>query len=382
MRILMVSDVYFPRINGVSTSTATFKQEIKDLGHEVCLIAPDYPGAAAWPDEDVIRVPSRFLFFDEEDRMMRWNRARRLAAQAGQYDVVHIQTPFVAHYLGLRLARARGVPLVVSYHTFFEEYLFHYIPWLPRRLMRFAARHFTRAQCDDVDGLVVPSQAMMDVLRRYGVRTPGEVIPTGMELGHFNNGDGARFRDKLGLRPDQPVLTHVGRIAFEKNIDFLLRVYARVHAVRPDTAFVIAGEGPALKHVKQEAARLGIAEHMRFVGYLDRKTELLDCYRAGDLFLFASRTETQGLVLLESMAVGVPVASTAVMGTRDIVLPERGARHLPEDEQAFAEGVIELLDDKSRRESMGREALAFVREWSARAMAEKLVDFYGRVGKG
>lgn len=377
MKILMISDVYFPRINGVSTSIATFRRELLDMGHAVTLIAPDYPGAE--PEPGVIRIPSRYLPMDPEDRMMRWGPVLGLTERLRREgcDLVHIHTPFLAHYLGVRLARRLKVPRVESYHTFFEEYLHHYLPFLPDALMRFAARAFSRSQCNDVDGLVVPSRPMHAVLRRYGVRTPAAIIPTGLELEDFLRGDGAAFRARLGIAPGRPTLVHVGRIAHEKNIDFLLEVTARVKRELPDLALIVAGEGPALRHVRQQARRLGLSGTAYFAGYLDRRNALLDCYRAGDAFIFASRTETQGLVLLEAMALGVPVVSTAYMGTRDILDAGKGALVAEEDLEDFSAKVLRLLRDPVLRARLAAEAAAYVRsQWSARAQARRLVGFY------
>ena len=222
---MMISDVYFPRINGVSTSIQTFRRDLHEHGVHTLLITPQYPHGEQAPDPEIRRVRSRGVPRDPEDRMMRRGDIRRLlpelAAQA--WDVVHIQTPFVAHYAGLELARRLGVPAIESYHTYFEEYLHHYVPLMPRALMRFVARHFTRSQAESVDRLIAPSRAMRDALTAYGVRTPIVIIPTGLEADRFEPGDGARFRERCGISPERPVLVHVGRIAHEKNIDFLLR---------------------------------------------------------------------------------------------------------------------------------------------------------------
>jgi glycosyltransferase involved in cell wall biosynthesis len=242
--------------------------------------------------------------------------------------------------------------------------------------MRFLARRFTTSQCNALDALVVPSEAMRAALEAYGVRCPMQVIPTGMEMERFASGDGARFRAKLDIQPDQPTLVHVGRIAHEKNIDFLFRMLRRVADRVPRVVMIVAGEGPALAHCKSLVASLGLGNHVRFVGYLSRDSELLDCYRAGDLFVFSSRTETQGLVLLEAMALGVPVVSTAYMGTADIVKPERGARAAPDDEEGFAAIVMELLANPLSRAVMSAEACTYAATWSAQAMAAKLADFY------
>jgi glycosyltransferase involved in cell wall biosynthesis len=381
MRILMISDVYFPRINGVSTSIQTFRRGLHAAGHETILIAPEYPGAAPDIEPDILRVPSRGVPRDPEDRAMKLGAIRALRPQLEKLepDLVHIQTPFIAHYQGAALARALRVPVIETYHTYFEEYLHHYVPLLPRAVMRFIARRFTVSQCNVLDALVVPSRAMEQALLDYGVQCPMHIIPTGMEMDRFASGDGQRFRAQLGIAPGQPVLVHVGRIAHEKNIEFLFRMFEIVVRSKPGAVFVVAGEGPALTSCKAYVRTLGLAQQVRFVGYLSRERELLDCYRAGDLFVFSSKTETQGLVLLESLALGVPVVSTAHMGTADIVNPQRGAHVAPDDEAEFANTVVRLLDDAPRRAAMSAEARAYAATWSATAMADRLAGLYSAV---
>ena len=380
MRILHVSDVYFPRINGVSTSIQTFRRELARRGHETTLVAPAYPA----PHEDdarTVRVPSRPVPLDPEDRAMRWralSRLDRLLAEE-RFDLVHVQTPFLAHYAGIRLARRRAVPVIATYHTLFEEYLFHYVPLVPRGVMRALARRISRGQCDALDAVIVPSTAMRETLERYGVRTRIEIVPTGIPLAEISGGDGMRFRAARSVAPSRPVLLYVGRVAFEKNIGFLLRVLPRVRRDIPDALLVVCGEGPALAKLTRLARALGLAEAVRFVGYLDRTTHLLDCYRAADAFVFASRTETQGLVLLEAMALGVPVVSTAVMGTRDIVGPERGALVAADDEEDFAAKVVRLLRDRALRARLSAEGREYARTWSATALTLRMEALYRSV---
>lgn len=376
----MITDVYFPRVNGVSTSIQTFSADLQALGHDVALVAPGY-GRSSLDVAGVFRVPSVPIPLDPEDRLMRWRRLQGLLQELAKdtFDLVHIQTPFLAHYAGVRFAEALRLPRVETYHTFFEEYFFHYVRFLPRRMLKALARRFSRSQCNDVDGLIVPSSQMREVLESYGIKAPMEVIPTGIAMEDFAGGDGPGFRERKGIPRDRPLVAFVGRVAFEKNIDFLLRMTARLKLDIPNILFVISGEGPALGALKERAHELSLADNVSFVGYLDRRTALLDCYRAADVFVFASRTETQGLVLLESMAVGTPVVSTAELGTRDVLRQGEGAVIVPEDEDEFAAAVAVLLKDKARRQDLGRAGERYARQWSARAMAERLATFYARV---
>jgi glycosyltransferase involved in cell wall biosynthesis len=175
------------------------------------------------------------------------------------------------------------------------------------------------------------------------------------------------------------VLVHVGRLAFEKNIDFLLRMLRRVRRVVPDVLLIIAGEGPARRSLEALTAELGLTGNAFFVGYLSRDGALEDCYCAGDAFVFASRTETQGLVLLEAMALGVPVVSTAVMGTKEVLDDGKGSLIAADDENDFARKAASLLTDADRRATLGEQARAYARTWSSPALADRMLAFYESV---
>ena len=383
LHVLMLSDVYFPRVNGVSTSIQTFRGTLAGLGVRVTVVAPDYPAAdsAADATDGILRLPSHAVPLDPEDRLMRWSSlsdlARRLAN--ADFDLVHVQTPFAAHYAGLRLARARGIPCVATYHTHFEEYLFHYVRFLPKSALRLAARALARRQCNALDAVVVPSQPMAATLRDYGVAKPLHVIPTGLPESQFLRGDGQRFRETWDIAPERKVALFVGRAAFEKNIGFLLEMTALARRQRPNLMLVIAGEGPALPALRRQAAALGIEDHVRFVGYLPRDGALRDCYAAANVFTFASHTETQGLVLLEAMAIGLPVLAIPALGAAEIIKPGRGAIAAAETPEGFAEQLVGLLNRPTRLLIMADEAIAFAHEWNAASQGARLAALYRRL---
>jgi 1,2-diacylglycerol 3-alpha-glucosyltransferase len=380
VNVLMISDVYFPRVNGVSTSIHTLRSEAERRGHRITLVAPRYGGGEE-RERGVLRVPARRVPGDPEDRMMRYRRLLELRPLAGAFDLVHVQTPFVAHYAGLRLARELALPVVETYHTYFEEYLGHYVPWLPDRALRRLARSFSRRQCNRLDGLVVPSLAMAEVLERYGVAVPRTVIPTGLAAADFAPGDGLAFRRRFGIDPERPLLLCVGRVAAEKSLDFLLRVVARVREEVPRVLLVLAGEGPAEVGLRALSRRLGLEGNVRFVGYLSRSGPLRDCYRAADAFVFASRTETQGLVLLEAMAQEVPVVAIAEMGTRELVAAGRGALVAAADEEGFAARVVEVLRCPELRRRLGSEGRELAGEWRSEELAGRVFEFYREVAR-
>jgi glycosyltransferase involved in cell wall biosynthesis len=378
LKILFISDVYFPRVNGVSTSIRTFVAQMQNIGHTVHLIAPDY--GVKTPDEAWIkRIPARKIFFDPEDKLMKYGAAidRLAELRLEQYDIVHIHTPFVAHYLGLKLAHLLNIPVVETYHTFFEDYLHHYLPIIPKSIARSLARFVSRRQCNAVDAIISPSQPMLDVLRDYGVKSKANVVPTGLQAHSFEKANGKNFREKYGITLDRPMGLFVGRVAFEKNISFLLRTWVEVIKNQPDALLVIAGEGPAEKSLHALGKALNLEDNLKFIGYLDRETELNACYAAADVFVFSSLSETQGLVLLEAMAQGTPVVAIAELGTKSILVEGKGALIAPENELVFAEKVHALLSNKTLRNKLSKAALSYVKtNWTDKAQTVRMIDFY------
>jgi 1,2-diacylglycerol 3-alpha-glucosyltransferase len=387
VRVLFLSDVYFPRINGVSTSIATFRADLSACGVETTLVAPEYASLsrhatpaeqAADAAEGIVRVASARVPGDPEDRRMRWKPLRGAldSLAGGRFDLIHVHTPFVALYAGTGHARRQRIPCVATWHTHFEEYLHQYVPVLPRPIGRTLARAFTRSHARRLDALIAPSAPMRDILERYRVAAPVHVVPTGLSPDRFARGDGARFRARLGLAAGQPLLLYVGRVAYEKNIEFLIRCFARVRLAAPDAVLAIAGEGPAEGTLKRCVHRLGLEAAIRFTGYLDRQRTLLDCYAAADVFVFASRTETQGLVLLEAMAQGAPIVSTAALGTRSILRQESGAIVVPEREKEFAAAAVHVLQSADLRRDLASRGRVYAESWSSRAMARRLAALY------
>ena len=379
MRVVMVSDVYFPRVNGVSTAIQTYHQALRPNGVDVRLVAPDYARQCADDDDAwITRVSGRPVPGDPEDRLVRWGGMHESVEAVVEQgcDLIHVQTPFVAHYAGCATAKRYGVPVIATYHTLFEEYLKHYAPLLPAGLLRGLARRFSRRQCNALDAVIVPSRAIEQRLHDYGVTTPMHILPTGISLSMADEGAREAFRDRHGIDRSRPVALFVGRVAHEKNIDYLLDVVDLARAWVPDILLVIAGEGPALPSLRRLVADRGLHASVQFIGYLERRNELPACYAAADVFVFASRTETQGLVLLEAMAAGLPVVALAEMGTVDILGAGRGAV-VPEDNPyAFALAVADVLRDPVRRHALSEDGRTYAAEWSDTALAGRMAELY------
>jgi glycosyltransferase involved in cell wall biosynthesis len=381
MNILFISDVFFPRVNGVSTSINTFAKELKLLGHQVTLIAPSYGDDDR--DEDwIVRIPSHKIYFDPEDRLMNFGKLKALLPwiEERHFDVIHIHTPFTAHYVGIHFAKKLDIPVVETYHTFFEDYLHHYLPFIPQFISRKLARTISRRQCNAVDGIVSPSKPMLDILKEYGINTSSEVVATGLDESSFAKVDGESFRISHDIPLAQPMLLFVGRVAHEKNIEFLLEMHVKLIQKHPDALLVITGEGPAEESIKVSITRLGLVNKVKMIGYLDRSHELIACYKAADIFVFASKSETQGLVLLEAMAQGTAVVALAELGTKSILIEGEGVLIAKDDTSDFADKVSILLSDSIKRQSIGEKGRQYAEaKWSAYALAKKVAKFYKNI---
>lgn len=383
MKIALVTDTYFPRINGVSTSTQIFAEEFQKLGHEVHIYAPAFPNSIDESDHiKVHRFPSLYLFFDPEDRLGLPFRDRKLVQHFldQKFDIVHTQTPFTIGGPAVKWARQSGAKVVHTYHTLFAAYTEHYLWFLPKALGVWYAKNASRRYCNSCDLLITPSTEMRDVLLSYDVAKPIEVIPTGIRLERFKGRDEKRFREIKGYKPEDKVLLFMGRVAEEKNIDFLLKVVKRLKPVIPTLQFLIAGEGAAKKRLERMTEEMGLADCVHFAGYLS-KEDWRDCYAGSDLFIFASVTETQGLVVTEAMAAGTPVVAVGEMGIKDVMASGKGGLMTRLDEDEFTDAVKRMLTDKDLYAQKRSETLAEADKWSSTSMAKRMIGAYEKILK-
>ncbi len=378
MRILMISDTYFPRISGVATSIRSFRQGLELVGHQVDLLIPDYD-ISAIDTPGIMRIPSHKTRLYPEERLMYPRALLSIKSElAGRnYDLLHIQTPFVAHYLGNHIARALKIPVISSYHTYFEAYLGYYYSAIPALIRKSLVRIPSKKQCAAVDGLVVPSRAMAEVLWSYGVSTPVRVIPTGIPMNQEDfSGSQSNFRHRHGIPKDRPILLYAGRIAPEKNISLLLSMMPHLLVRHPDSMLLLAGDGPARASLEKQARDKQLTEQVRFLGYLDHNKELPDAYAAADLLVFASETETQGMVLLEALAASLPVVAVPAMGAADIMDSSLGTRSTPAEARIFAQICADILDDKTLHQKLKSEARQHAQQWAESTMVQELAKFY------
>ena len=374
MNIAFFTDTYLPQINGVVTSIEIFREALERKGHNVYIYAPYIGGKKKIIDPpNVFRFKSAKFLFQPEYRIS-LPFSRSLAQfQMQDIDIIHAHTPFTMGLLGLYLAKKYDIPLVHTYHTLFSEYV-HYLP-VPTDYGKSFAVWASKSYCNNNQAVIVPALRIKEELENYGVTTPIVVIPTGIMLTSYFRIDTAPIAEKYQLDPSCDYLVTIARLGKEKNIPFLLRSFQKVAEQKPNARFILIGDGPERKNLEKEAKKLGILEKLVFTGYVDRSV-IFPLLKASKIFVFASKTETQGLVILEALSMKVPAVAVDAMGVSSVLEDGQGGFLSPEDETVFAGHVLSMLNDEKLYQAKRREAFQKAFSLSANKMARKLVNTY------
>ncbi|MFO8025723.1 glycosyltransferase [Thiohalophilus sp.] len=325
MNILILTNTFSPHVGGVARSVEAFAEEYRKQEHEVLIVAPEFPGAEE-NEAGVIRIPA-IQNFNASDFSVVLPVHPQLSRRLDEFqpDIVHSQHPFLLGMSAVRIARRRRLPLVFTHHTLYEQYT-HYVPGDSPALKRFVIELATR-YANLADQVFAPSESIRDLLQQRGVTSPITVVPTGVYLEQFARGDGPGFREQLGIPAQAFVVGHLGRLAPEKNLPFLTRAVARFAADHPEVHFLVIGTGPSEQRMREIFTRTGLDDRLHITGILQQPA-LTDALHAMDLFAFASLSETQGMVLTEAMAAGLPVIALDASGAREVVRDQQNGRLL------------------------------------------------------
>lgn len=375
MNILMLTNTYLPHVGGVARSVDAFAREYRRWGHRVLIVAPQFEGTPQH-EEDVIRIPA-IQRFNGSDFSVRLPIPGLLNAALADFrpDVIHSHHPFLLGDTAVRVAARYGRPLVFTHHTMYEHYT-HYVPVDWPRMARFVKRLAT-GYANLCDLVFAPSESVAAILRQRGVLVPIEVVPTGVQIERFAHGDGQRVRQEVGIPQGALVIGHVGRLAPEKNLGFLAAAVARVLRRLPHAHFVVVGSGPSEADIRRRFADADLARRLHLLGPRTGQA-LVDAYHAMDVFVFASLSETQGMVLTEAMAAGVPVVALDAPGAREVVVDGRNGRLLAKPSvRRFAAAVADLLEaSPAERQALSSEARATAERFSMPRCAEKALAHY------
>lgn len=375
LRIAIFSDSCLPILNGVSVSIDALVTELRNAGHSVTVFTAKH---FSHRDSD----PNTYRFFALETP---WTRNYPLALppfygmlrkfRRHHFDVIHTHTPFTIGFIGLRWGESHNIPVVSTYHTLYDRYA-HYIPFFPRRYIRFKIAKHTNFYYNSVSHVITPSKAALKWLRRHSVDTPATVVPTGAPArGFLNRGE---VRHALGIPPEHRILLYVGRIAREKNLPMLFQMAAQVFKEDTKARLWLVGDGPFRQECAQIARDLQIGDRVHFVGFVPRE-EVDRYYAAADLFVFSSITETQGLVVQEAMAYGLPAIAVAGGGASAGIHNNQNGFIVKNDPKAFASKVLHVLRDADLYDRLSKSAERAVRAYTTADMADEVLNVYRHV---
>lgn len=381
MKITFFTNTFLPHVGGVARSCQTFLEDFRAEGHRVLVVAPEFAEGRAPRaiERSTERVPA-VQNFNGSDFSVRLPLGAALSTRLARFrtDVIHAHHPFLLGDTALRVAAERGVPVIFTHHTLYEQYT-HYVPFDSPRLKEFVIDLSTRfANC--CDGVIAPSESLAELIRQRGVTVPIKVVPTGIDTKQMASGDRRRGRRRWKLPEDAVVIGHVGRLAPEKNLSYLGEALTRVLAREPRAWLLVVGDGPSREEMEQRFAAAGVADRVRFAGKQSGRT-LHDAYAAMDGFAFASHSETQGMVLAEAMAAGNAVVALDAPGAREIVRDARNGRLLAADapREAMARALLQLARNAKRREAWRAEARRTAAEFDRKVSARKALEFYGEI---
>jgi len=382
MNIAMFTNTFIPHVGGVANSVKVFTDEYRSRGHRVMVIAPAFEHMP--PDEeDVIRV-SAIQNFNGSDFSASLGIPLGLSKKLEQFqvDIIHSHHPYLLGDTALRTAASLNVPLVFTHHTMYEQYT-HYVPGDSPRLRHFVIELST-GYANLCDHIIAPSESVAVILHKRGVKTPVIVIPTGVDIERFSREDGSVLRAELGIPSDALVIGYVGRLAPEKNLEFwaaaaveFIRQSRRNHAL-------IVGSGPSRKNVEDIFMKADVGDRLHCAGVLtgDR---LVSAYQAMDIFVFTSKSETQGMVLVEAMAAGVPVVALDAPGVREVIRDTVNGRLIEEEGiepfvQALSSIALILMPgDDEKCHFMREAAKSTSREFSTARSADKALELYQHI---
>lgn len=383
MKIGFFSETYLPDINGVITSMRSFIQELERAGHEVYVFVPGadlFP--APWKQKRRERHVYRFNSFSyplyKSIRVaIPFNVPATRAIDRLDLDVVHSHTPFSMGLFAAWVARQHQIPHVHTYHTLYPEYAKFYFPGF-KKWNEKGAEKLSAVFCNNATEIIAPSDGIKSKLRSYGIRKPITTLPTGIDREFFGVKGGVAFRRRYKIPAKAPLLITVARLGREKSIDYLMKMFKQVLRSRSDAYYLIVGDGPARLDLQTLAKELGITNRVVFTGLLRQKKDVLAAYDAADVFVFASKTDTQCLTLLEAAATGMPLAARYDRPLMGALKDERNGFFVRGNEKRFAGKVDRLLADKALATRFGKESIRVAKSQSAESRTRELLQVYNR----
>ncbi len=392
MNIVYASDQYWPRISGMAVSLDAFKDELEKMGHKVYVFAPGYPGSkeidAVMMNRRVFRFRSYKIFFSPEDRLV-YPFERKKIYNILDYikpDLIHTHTEFSVCKIVADYAIENKKPLIMTAHTNWEELVSLYVPFFPDMFAERYTKYRLQNLYNKADHVIIPTTLMKDLLVKYEVTKPMDIIPTGIAPEDFTGVN--KVKDKKNsiwyeLYPvlkGRRILLSAGRIGKEKNLPFLVDVLEKLVKEFPDVILAFVGDGPFKDQLEKIVKSRGLSDYVVFTGFIVR-SHMKELFSIADVFVFASKVESQGLVTIESMICRTPVVAIGEMGTSEIMNGDNGGFMVKDDVEEFTGKVRLLLSDKKLYKKKSDEAYKYAQKWTIKKNAVKMIELYKKFVK-
>ena len=375
MRIGLLVDVYKPFMSGITNFVSQHKRALEALGHKVFVFTL---GHLDHEDEELYVYRSPAIPVTETGYHFGFAYSRLARRKVKTMDLLHAQHPFISGSLAVIYGKRYGVPVVFTNHTRYDKLAPHYVPVLPGGVSEALLEAYLPWFANQCQAVTAPTQAILRLLREYGVTVRMLVIPNGVDLMPFRAPAHLRTRAELGLPDEAKVSVYVGRVAPEKNLPFLLRAFARVRQRLADAYLLVVGYGPEEQHLRDKAKDLGIEGCIVFTGRVPYD-QVPDYLAMGDIFVTASLIEVQPLSIIEGLAAGLPVvaiASDAVAGTLTDGDNSLLTTYSNED---FAARWVMLLSDDDLRGRLSANAQASSQQYNIHRTAAQMAELYEEV---
>lgn len=389
MRIAFFTNNYLPNIYGVPMSVETFRKEFEKRGHTVFVFAPNFPGYIdenknACPLENfseknfgrVFRYPS--LDIEIKFRLplgIPYSRKMDRIIEKLDLDIIHSHHPNLLGSAAMKWAKKKNIPLIFTWHTLYDKYT-NFVPFLPAKLSAGWIIKKAVKYANQADSVIVPTQSIEPIIKDWGVVNKIFPVATGIDEKCFSGSDRNKIREKYQIKDDEIVLLLVSRLTEEKNISFLFDAVAEVLQKNPKAKFMLVGDGYLKTELEKEAKKRNLDQQIIFAG-LAPAEEIKNYYAAGDIFVYASKSETQGMIITEAMYMGLPIVAVKATGIESLVEENVNGFLTAEEKNKFIEAVQKLLDDAALRQKMSTESSRIAREkYTASASAEKMLQVY------
>lgn len=386
MRIGIFTDTYPPYINGVSTSVYMLKKALERKGHQVFVVTINNESLHYKFDEDdtVIRIPGLPIgIYDYRLSFIYPIRAMNIIRK-WKLDVIHSHTEFGVGTFARIISRQFNIPLVHTYHTMYEDYTHYITRGYFEKSSKKIVEYLTLFYCDKTaNELIVPTKKTYDLFKeKYEVDKNIYIIPTGIEIDRFfienvDNSNVEKIKKKLNIDFSSFNIVFVGRLAKEKNVDLLLSAHKNIIKEKKDINLIIIGDGPDMDEYKETSKKLGIEKNVIFVGKVPWE-DIPAYYRVADVFATASKSETQGLTVIEAMAASVAPICIDDESFRNTVIDGLNGR-IFETQDEYEKIVLELYKDKKQLDQLQRQARLNAEVHSSKYYAESVLDVYKHV---